>query len=123
MSSDTSGGRKTLKPKKAIKMLSALAQETRLNVFRLLIKEDAKGLPAGTIAEILQVPSATLSFHLTQMTNAGLLKSSKEGRVIRYAAKHKSIKNLMAFLNDGAYKKSKKITPSLQISDADDSND
>ena len=104
-------------------MLSALAQETRLNVFRLLIKESTEGLPAGTIAEILQVPSATLSFHLTQMTNAGLLKSSKDGRVVRYAAKHKSIKNLMAFLNDGAYKKGKQSTQSLQISDEDDSND
>ena len=59
-----------MKQKKALNMLSALAQETRVNIYKLLIQEGKEGLAAGVIAEILQVPAATLSFHLAQMTNA-----------------------------------------------------
>lgn len=93
-----------MKPKKALKMLSALSQETRLSIFRLLIQESEEGLSAGTIAEILQVPAATLSFHLSQMADSGVLKSTREGRVIMYSAKYKSIKNLNKFLLENAFK-------------------
>lgn len=99
-----------MKHKKAVKMLSALAQETRVDVFRLLIQEGPEGLPAGVIAEILQVPGATLSFHLSQLTGAGLIKSSKEGRVIRYSAKYKIAKELLRFLTENSYKKRKSDT-------------
>lgn len=94
-----------MKLKKAIKMLSALSQDTRLEIFRLLIKEGPEGLPAGVIAEILEVPSATLSFHLTQLSNAGLIVASKTGRSISYSAKYKSIKKLMRFVLEGSYQK------------------
>ena len=90
-------------------MLSALSQETRLNIFRLLIQEDQEGLSAGVIADILQVPSATMSFHLSQLTDAGLLRSNKKGRIVMYAAKQKSIKNLMDFLTENSYKKQQKL--------------
>ncbi len=94
-----------MKSRKALKIVSALAQETRLDIYRLLIQESDEGLPAGTIAEIMQVPSATLSFHLSQMSNAGLLTSRKEGRTIYYAAKYKAVKSLYKFLTHNAYKK------------------
>ena len=97
-----------IKTKKALKMLSALSQETRLAIFRLLIQEDKNGLSAGMISDILQVPSATLSFHLSQMADAGVLKSSREGRSIMYRAKYKAIKNLMEHLLDNSYKKREK---------------
>lgn len=86
-------------------MLSALAQETRMEVFRLLIKEGPDGLSAGKIAEIMQVPAATMSFHLSSLASAGLLKSKKDGRIIFYSAKNKSIKNLYKFLTENSYKK------------------
>jgi ArsR family transcriptional regulator len=94
-----------MKTKKVIKTLSALSQETRLAIFRLLIQEGPEGLSAGMIAEILQVPQATLSFHLSQMTEAGLLKSERNGRTITYTAKHKSIKRIYQFLTENSYKK------------------
>ena len=78
-----------MKPKKALKMLSALAQDTRLSIFRLLIQEGPDGLSAGMISEILQVPAATLSFHLSQLTEAGLIDPTRDGRTIMYSAKYK----------------------------------
>jgi hypothetical protein len=96
-----------MKQKKALKILSALAQETRVNIYRLLVKESKGGMAAGVIADILQVPAATLSFHLAQMANAGLLKSHKNGRIVMYAAKQKAVKNLIAYLTEDAFKKNK----------------
>lgn len=96
---------KQMKSKKAVKILSALSQETRLAIFRLLIQESKDGLSAGTIAEILQVPAATLSFHLSHLSNAGLIKPSREGRVINYSIRYKTIKQLMDYLTKNAYKK------------------
>ncbi|MCE3232314.1 MAG: ArsR family transcriptional regulator [Rickettsiaceae bacterium] len=97
-----------MKQKKALKILTALSQETRLAIFRLLIQEGKEGLSAGTVAEILQVPAATLSFHLAQLSDAGVLKSEKNGRTIMYKAKYKSIKSLMEYLTENSFKKRKK---------------
>jgi len=97
-----------MKAKKALKILSALSQETRLAIFRLLIQEGEEGLSAGMISEILQVPPATLSFHLSQLNDAGVLKSKKSGRVVTYSAKHKSVKKLNEFLLENSYKKRQK---------------
>lgn len=97
-----------MKQKKALNMLAALAQETRVNIYKLLVQEGKEGLAAGIIAEILQVPAATLSFHLAQMTNAGLLKSHKKGRAVMYSAKQKAIKNLAIYLTENSYKKRQK---------------
>lgn len=105
-----------MKKKKALKMFSALSQETRLNIFKLLIQESDEGLSAGVIADILQVPSATMSFHLSQLSDAGLLKSSKNGRTVMYSAKYKAIKNLMDFLLEGSFKKQQKKN-SLKINE------
>ncbi|MET0156101.1 MAG: metalloregulator ArsR/SmtB family transcription factor [Rickettsiales bacterium] len=96
------GKEKKVKLKKAVKMVSALAQETRMSVFRLLAaKREEGGMPAGVIAEMLGVPSATMSFHLSQLTAAGLLKSAKEGRQVFYSVKRKAVKGLIKFLEEG----------------------
>lgn len=116
-----------MKQKKALKILSALAQDTRINIYRLLIKEGKEGLSAGIIADILQVPAATLSFHLSQMTNAGLLKSRKAGRVVIYSARPKAIKKLAEFMTEGSWKKSKDgssdVVEDMLLEDEDIEND
>lgn len=98
-----------MKHKKALKILSALAQDTRINIYKLLVQESKEGLSAGVIAEILHVPPATLSFHLALMTDAELLKSNKKGRTVMYSAKQKVINNLAAFLTENAYRKPDEI--------------
>jgi ArsR family transcriptional regulator, arsenate/arsenite/antimonite-responsive transcriptional repressor len=94
-----------MKTTKAIAALSALAQESRLAIFRLLVKHGEEGLPAGTIAEQLQIPAATLSFHLSQLSNAGLINASRAGRMIYYSASYKKIKRLTAYLMEDIPKK------------------
>lgn len=78
--------------------LGALSQETRLAVFRLLIKHGAGGLPAGRIAAALGTRQNTLSSHLSILVNAGLVKRAREGRSIRYRADFARTRRLLAFL-------------------------
>lgn len=87
-----------MKPNDAVSALAALAQESRLAAFRLLVREAPDGLPAGTIAERLGIPGPTLSFHLNQLSAAGLVVSRREGRSIIYAANHAGVRDLLAFL-------------------------
>lgn len=82
----------------AVNALASLAQETRLLIFRLLVQHGPEGLPAGTIAETLRVPNATLSFHLSQLTRGGLLESRRRGRSITYAVNIPGVRDLLAFL-------------------------
>ena len=84
----------------AIRALSALAQDTRLAVFRMMIREGPHGLPAGTIAARLRVPSATLSFHLAQLERAHLLTSRRLRRQIFYAADFAGTRRLLTFLTE-----------------------
>ena len=86
--------------KSAVAALGALAHETRLAVFRLLIEAGPGGLPAGLIAARLEVAPATLSFHLGQLERAGLLASRRNGRQILYAADIEGTRRLMAFLTE-----------------------
>ncbi len=78
-----------MKPKKAIAALAALAHESRLEIFRLLVRQKEAGMAAGALAEALRIPAATLSFHLSQLSGAGLVKSTKEGRMVIYTASNK----------------------------------
>ncbi|MFW6094001.1 MAG: ArsR/SmtB family transcription factor [Pseudomonadota bacterium] len=78
--------------------LSALAQESRLAVFRLLVKAGAAGLPAGEIARALDITHNTLSTHLGILTRAGLLRSRREGRSIIYSVDFDGTRALLAFL-------------------------
>lgn len=80
--------------------LSALAQETRLAVFRLLVKEGPGGLPAGKVAARLGVTPATLSFHLAQLERAGLLSSQRHSRQIVYRVDLDGTRRLLAFLTE-----------------------
>jgi DNA-binding transcriptional ArsR family regulator len=84
----------------AVSALAALAQESRLEVFRLLVQAGANGLPAGQIAERLKLASPTLSFHLVQLKHAGLVHVRREGRSLIYAANYDGMNALMEFLTD-----------------------
>jgi ArsR family transcriptional regulator len=72
----------------ALAALAALAQESRLDVFRLLVQAGADGMPAGQIGERLGLPSATLSFHLNHLKQSGLVKCRRESRSLIYRAEY-----------------------------------
>lgn len=82
----------------AITALSALAQPTRLECFRLLVRHEPKGLPAGELARALDVPANTLSAHLTILSHAGLVAGEREGRSIIYRANLERMRALTLFL-------------------------
>ena len=104
----------------AIGALAALAQETRLAVFRLLIKEGPNGLPAGKVAARVGVPPATLSFHLGQLERAGLIRSRRQSRSIIYAADIEGTRRLIAFLTEDCCQKQPEICGGLALSDCID---
>jgi len=82
----------------AIKRLSALAQEGRLAVFRLLVKAGPDGIAAGEIAQTLDFPANTLSAQLTILANAGLVSSRRAGRSIFYSANYTGMSELLVYL-------------------------
>jgi len=84
--------------KAALEAIAALSHETRLTAFRLLVNAGPEGLPAGTISERLDVLSNTLSTHLGLLVRSGLVRSSREGRSIRYTADFECMRGLMEFL-------------------------
>jgi ArsR family transcriptional regulator, arsenate/arsenite/antimonite-responsive transcriptional repressor len=84
----------------AITALGALAQETRLDIFRLLIGKAPQGVPAGEIGERLGLPPPTLSFHLNQLRFAGLVSSRRQSRSIIYFANLAAMNGLLAYLTD-----------------------
>lgn len=87
-----------MKASATITALGALAQETRLGIFRLLVRHAPRGLPAGTIARRLRLPGPTLSFHLNVLAAAELVRPLKNGRSITYSANLDSINRLTGFL-------------------------
>ena len=84
--------------KEAVTSLAAMAQETRLGVLRLLVQAGPNGLSAGDIAERVGVPPSTLSFHLKELDRAGLARSWRVQRQIRYAADYEGLRRLLASL-------------------------
>lgn len=84
----------------AVAALGALAQETRLDIFRLLVAKGPAGLPAGEIGDRLGQPSPTLSFHLNQLRFAGLVTSRRVSRSIIYSANFKAMNDLLAYLTE-----------------------
>lgn len=84
----------------AVTALSALAQEHRLEIFRLLVREGIQGIPAGQIGEQLNIPLSTLSFHLSQLKHAGLIHCRRESRTLFYSANYPSMNDLMAYLTE-----------------------
>ena len=84
--------------KKSLEAFSALSQETRLDVFRLLIKVGPEGMTAGDIGEHLNVRQNTMSANLSILSHAGLIRSVREGRSIRYFSDIGGVKGLLEFL-------------------------
>jgi DNA-binding transcriptional ArsR family regulator len=88
----------------ALTALAALAQESRLDVFRLLVQAGAEGMPAGQIGERLGLPSATLSFHLSHLKQSGLIKCRRESRSLIYTAEYTAMNGLLAYLTENCCK-------------------
>ena len=84
----------------AVAALSALAQESRLEIFRLLVQAGEGGMPAGKIGEELELPLSTLSFHLSQLKQAGLIGCHREGTTLFYFANYSSMNALMEYLTE-----------------------
>ena len=82
----------------AITALGALAQEHRLKLFRLLVQAGGNGMPAGAIAEALEVPNSSLSFHLAQLARAGLVRQRREHRSLIYSADYAAMNRLIGYL-------------------------
>ena len=89
-----------MEKKAVLSALSALSQETRLDVFRLLVQAGPEGLSAGVIAEGLCVAPNTLSFHLAQLNHAGLIVQRRESRSLIYSADYGQMNALMGFLTE-----------------------
>ena len=89
-----------MKSNRAVEALAALAQETRLGIFRLLVREGQSGLAAGVIAERLCVSPQRLSFHLKDLAHAGLVQSRHDGRFIYYSADFAAMNDLLAYLTE-----------------------
>lgn len=84
----------------AIAALAALAQDTRFDVFRLLVQAGPGGMAAGQIGESLNLPSATLSFHLNHLKQSGLLKCRRESRSLIYTVEYAAMTALLAYLTE-----------------------
>jgi DNA-binding transcriptional ArsR family regulator len=87
-----------METKTAVAALAALAQDTRLAIFRLLVERGPAGMPAGAIAGQLAVPAATLSFHLKALEQAGIARSRQEGRFVIYSADFDAMNALVGYL-------------------------
>lgn len=87
--------------------LSALAQESRLRVFRLLVTAGPQGMPAGQIAEELSITPNTLSFHLNLLKNAGLVVVRREGRSLIYSAEFERMRAVLAYMSENCCTRSK----------------
>ena len=89
-----------MKPAQVVKALSALAQPTRLALYRLLVARGPDGMAAGQVSEKLKVSPATLSFHFRTLSHAGLIQSRQEGRFIYYAANYMVMNDMLAYLTE-----------------------
>jgi DNA-binding transcriptional ArsR family regulator len=87
-----------MKATEVVRALSALAQENRLAVFRLLVEQGPGGLTPGVITEKLGIPAPTLSFHLKELANAGLISAKQQGRSIVYSVAFLAMRELVEFL-------------------------
>ncbi len=84
----------------AVLALSGLAQENRLEIFKMLVQKGPEGIPAGQIGERLEIPPSTLSFHLGQLKHAGLIDCRRESRTLFYSANYSFMNGLMSYLTE-----------------------
>jgi len=96
---------------RAVLALGALAQETRLALYRLLVAGGPLGLPAGAIAERLGVAPSSLSFHLQQLLHAGLVTQRRAGRQLIYAAEYETMNALLAYLTENCCGRGQSCAP------------
>jgi len=89
-----------MKSNDAIAALAALASNSRLEVYRLLVQAGPKGMSAGHVAEATSLPASTLSFHLKELGHAGLVTSRQEGRFVIYSANYATMNELIGFLTE-----------------------
>jgi DNA-binding transcriptional ArsR family regulator len=89
-----------METKNVVMALAALAQASRLAVFRLLIQAGPNGLAASKIAEQLDIPASSLSFHLKELAHANLVTSTQEGRFVIYVANYESMNEVIGFLTE-----------------------
>jgi ArsR family transcriptional regulator len=89
-----------METEKAVVALEALAQGSRLGIFRRLVSAGPEGLPAGRIADEMKLPNATLSFHLAQLRNSGLIRCQRQGRSLIYSADFEAMTTLLGFLTE-----------------------
>ena len=95
----------------AVLALGALAQEHRLALFRLLVQAGVDGMPAGAIAEALGVPNSSLSFHLAQLRNAGLITQERQHRSLIYRADYPAMNGLIDYLTENCCAGADCMTP------------
>jgi ArsR family transcriptional regulator len=91
---------RNMEKKSALVALAGLAQESRLDVFRVLVEQGPEGMAAGEIAEKLKLANATLSFHLKELTHAGLVVPRQDGRFIYYSANFTTMNSLVSYLTE-----------------------
>lgn len=84
----------------AVTLLAALAQETRLAIFRLLVIQGPQGMSVGKIGEALDIAPATLSFHLKKLARAGLIDARQDGRFVHYSANYATMDGLLSFMTE-----------------------
>lgn len=93
-----------MKHTKAVDMLAALAHDTRLSIFKLLVRQGLEGLPAGAISKRLKKANSTLSFHLAHLTKVNLVKATRKSRSIIYTANYENIDSLLSYLTENCCK-------------------
>src|SRR5271170_1281185 len=89
-----------MKTQNAVAALAALAQDNRLEIFRLLVQAGPDGMPAGRVAEALDLAPSTLTFHFDRLRQAGLVTVRRDGRSMIYAARFEAMNDLLGFLTD-----------------------
>src|ERR1700722_10987353 len=89
-----------MKSSEAVESLAALAQESRLALFRLLVKRGPEGFTPSQLTDKLEVPGPTLSFHLKELQRAGLIEARREGRFLFYSPNFSRMNELVGFLTD-----------------------
>ena len=96
-----------MEKQQAIAALAALAQDSRLDTFRLLVQASPEGIPAGEVAAGLNVPPNTLSFHFDRLRNAGLIKVKRRSRSLIYSARYETMNALLGYLTENCCKGSR----------------
>lgn len=91
---------KNMEKKSVVNALTSLAQESRLDIFRILVQAGPEGMPAGKISELTGIPPSTMSFHLKEMTYADMVYSRQESRFVIYSANFETMNSLLVYLTE-----------------------